>query len=342
MADEPIAASSAAVEQSVPIAVEDFSDEQHATWLKTGELPAKPKSGESATPKPADAAGEKKDASADGKTPESGTGTKNKTEERFNELLKDRKEAKERADRLETELAELRKKVDGGSKDVKAESSTANAEEPKAPERPKRPVFANFGSPEEFDAAMDKYETELLEHPAKESAFNAAKAQAEKSATEWKEREVKQQDRIKELREKHPNFDELAKKATELTWEQGSPAAIWAWKLQQSDPVKSVDFGFHFAQNPDEFKRIAALPWDEQMDALTKVVRSLGAPPKKEEPPKKDIELTAAKKPPSEVGGKGTAPEDEEAAALKAGDVDRYMHLANKRDIASRKKAGAR
>ena len=92
MADETIAASSTATVPQ-PVEVENLTGEQRTNWLKTGDLPAKAKPEAPPASKPVEATDDK---GADEKKAESGTAKpKPRTDERFQELLRERKEARE-------------------------------------------------------------------------------------------------------------------------------------------------------------------------------------------------------------------------------------------------------
>lgn len=335
------AASSAATQVAEPVEIENLTDEQHSTWLKTGDLPAKPVEGESATPKPAVEAPK---PDADGKTPESGTGKNpgGDKERNWKELRESAKKEKERADRLEAELAEA-KKASGAKKDEPAKPQELPPG-PKEPEKPKRPRLAEFNTHDEYETAMDKYEQEMLEFPGKKAAFDSQKAAYEKGRSEFESHQQKLTDTWKTIagkgREIYGDFDKVAL-APDLPLRENEPVERY---LRDSEPDVAAHLLQYFGHKREDLARISALSSRQQykeLEALEKAVveeiagkKTSAKPSEQSQPPKR---VTAALAPPSEVGGKGTAPGDEEEAALRDGDTDRYIALANKRDLARRK-----
>jgi hypothetical protein len=315
-----------------PVEVETLTDGQRDEWLKGGTdtIPAieTDKKAEPVTI-------EEKRVVPKQKTPAD-------TEKRFQEILKERKEATARADRLEAEVAELKK---GGEKKVEEKKVEAVAEV-KEPERPKRPRRPDFSTDELYEAAMDKHEGELLEYPAKKAAFDSAKASFEKQQENFKTRQEKVTNAWKAIadkgRELYSDWDKVAFDAN-LPIVEHDPIERY---LRDSEPEVAAHLLQYLGINRKDLDRISALSSREQfkeMEAIETALREelkLGGKveTKKDEPKPETKKVTAALKPPSEVGGKGTSPEDEEEAALKDGDVDRYIEVANKRDLAARRR----
>lgn len=348
--DEPNAASSAATEVeevAEPVEVEELSTEQRDAWLESGDLPEK----KSATKTPEASSASKPAAATDegaGKDPESGTGKKNKTEERFQELLRDRKAEKERGDRLEAELADLRKKLDGGGdkKDDKKEASSA--QEPKAPELPKRPRLADFDTHEAYEDAMDAYEKERDEYPAKKAAFDTWKASFEKNKADFEALNKRLKDHYTAVREKgkaiYEDFDKVG--LGEIPVPEGESVERY---LRDSEPEMAAHLLQYFGLNTDHLKEINGMTQRQAIKALEVIEELIAAEvtggskapaktTKKKNPDDKPAkrEVTQAKAPPREVGGSGTAAGDEEEEALRVfgetGDPTRYMQVANRRD----------
>lgn len=362
MNDEPNVASSAATtEVAEPVEVEDLNEEQHASWLKTGDLPTKEtktKPEDSSTSKPAEKAADDT-TDADGKIAESGTAKKGKTDERFQELLRERKEAKERADRLEAELAELRKKSEGGGDGKKADSSTAKpaVNQPAAPEKPKRPRLADFEEYEVYEAALDKYEEAMLEFPKKKADYEQHKAQFDKRLSEIQTRESKITETWKSIAEEgrkiyDKDWDKAAFEPT-LPIVEGDPVERY---LRDSEPATAAHMLQYLGLNKADLERINGLSARQQfkeMEALEQAIseelgtgsKTPAVTAKKKAPQQQSTvkRVSDSKKPPEELGGKGTAAGDEEEAALRhgteTGDYTRYHEIVNKREIA-RKKAG--
>lgn len=342
-------AASSAAESPTPIAVEDFTSEQRDTWLSTGELPAKqiePLSDKSATSKP----GEVSEKDTDAKSAESGTAPKEKStkDSNWRTLEADRNRERERAEKAEARLKEL----EAGSKsDVKeADSSSVVMEKPAAPVKPKR---ADFETDELYEKA---YEDEYL---PKKQAFDAATKAFEtqmeaingrhKSLTEkWKG--------IKTEGEKLYGAEEWKKAADAFEAHSiysGDPFEVY---VRESTPELGAHFMQYMSLKPKDVERIVKLPVGEQWKELNAIETAMREELKLngEPPPVADAEKSAtadkpkakvvsdALPPPREVGGKGTASEDEEAEALRKsanGNPKPYMDLMNRRELEKRKSA---
>jgi hypothetical protein len=316
-----------------PKEVFDLTPAERENWLKTGDRPAKPVKDDSATSKPAE------QPNGAGKKAESGTAKEPDEERNWKQLRETAKQAKERADRLEAEIAELRKA--GGKKDEKpAESSTAApAEKPQAPVKPKR---ADFASDEEYEKA---YEEKYL--PEKR-AFDTATAAYEKQQSEITERQKGLLGSWKGIADKgkellgEGDWKKVTDAYNEFQIFAGDPFEV---HLRGSEPDIAARFMQYMSLKPADVKRIIKLPLREQfkeLDALETALRAeLGksaAPLKSEEKPlKKEKEITAAGKPPSEPGGQAATAEDEADAALKRGDGESYRRIMNEREIAKRR-----
>jgi hypothetical protein len=259
------------------------------------------------------------------------------TEKRFQELLADRKKEKERADKLEADIAELKK--------GKAEVRTEPVAEVKEPERPKRPHRGEFASDELYEAALDNHETALLEYPAKKAAWDAAKAENDKSKAAQDEFTKKQVEKWAGIKAKSEELfgAEFWKKAQPLNFHP----FVWNYLQDYADDEIVAKILNHFVEQPKELERINKLTAKEKTKALDEIEASFTEEKKEEKSEKKAEvkEITAAKKPPVVVGGRGSTPTDEEDAALeeykKTGDSTRMRELANRRALAE-KRRGAR
>lgn len=319
MADEKeAAASSTAVIE--PVEVEDLTSEQRDVWLKTGDRPAKEpaaKKEDSATSKPA--------VEADGKKAESGTADKN--EKRWNELLRERKEEKQRADRLEAEIAELRK-------------AAPKKEEAAAPGAPPKPKRSDFASDEEYEKA---YEETYI--PARDK-FNANEGKLKTIRKKW--------DSVRKAGEELFGGAEWSKKIfDDPTLEMRQTIIDFIYEIDED----AVAAGLLNALNSADRKTLKELHSssvkviNKRMDELEAEVRKELKREEKEpekkaekekEPPKKEKEITAAGRPPREAGGTAATSGDEADAALQRGDGEAYRRIMNQRDIEKRKKARGR
>lgn len=301
-----------------PKEVYDLTAEERDVWLKTGDRPAKDSSltkGDSTPPPPVK-------ESAD-----SGLAKPQKSaEEKEAEKEKNFKNLRDKADRLEAELAELKKTASGKKEEVKVEAPT---EKPQAPAKPKR---AEFASDEEYEKA---YEEKYL--PEKR-AFDTATAAFEKQQAEITERQKGLLGSWKGIADKGKELLGEAdwKKVTDAYNEfqvfAGDPFEV---HLRGAEPDIAARFMQYMSLKPADVKRIIKLPLREQfkeLDALEAALRTeLGkaaAPAKSEtteKPPKQPKELTSAGKPPSEPGGQAATAEDDGSseAAWKRNDLSR-------------------
>jgi hypothetical protein len=343
MADQTVTAPPAVAEETQHVEVENYTTEQRDKWIRTGVRPGdeeiKPKAGESATPKPVDA-----EKSAVEKNAESGTARRKPDQERN---WKELREKAAKADKLEKELAELKAgKTTEAPKDEKtAASLAAPSSGPQPPERPKRPKLAEFKDVPEWETAMEKYEDELLTYPAKKQAFDDAKANFDKQQTLLNEKNKAVNDAWAKITEKGREIygeDGWKKAITEsnLPIYQHDPVERF---IRDSEPETAAHLFRYFSLKRADLERIIALPARQQFKELealeTAMQQELGKAEPEAEPPTKEV--TAARKPPSEVGSKGTSPSGDPAlAALKRGDQEGYRKIMNDRDIAARKSRG--
>ena len=346
----PIADSSPAVTP------ETMNKEQRAVWLKTGKLPEiEPTKAESAPAKTdekavtAPAEGGTAPASEAGKSqqPPRKTAAERKAElgSEIQALLERRGVLK--SEDFWKEFDEFRKTKGEKRADAPAakEPAVSEVREPKEPERPKRPKRADFTTEEAYETAMEKHDEALMEYPAKKAAYDTAKAQAEeaKAKIETWNKQVEQswKERVEAAQGKHEDFNEKAF-AKDLPIVQGSPVDEWILLADSG-----AEMLYHLATHRDELTKLNEMKRPAQHKALAKLDEELGGSgeitPKEEEaekapPPKPETKkVTAAGKPPVEVGGKGTVEADPIKTAVAKGDFKSYRTLMNDKDIARRK-----
>lgn len=315
-------------EQSSPL--ESLSSSERDTWLKTGELP-KPKEGAESAPagKPEEDAGR---AGEPPKPPESGTGqeTQEQARERsrqnaetrkrqlaadIQEHLERRERARQEAEREEARLAAL-----------KGDGKPAPPPGPPQPaERPKRPRMDQFETLESYEDAIDKYEEALAEWKVDQRLMHerAEYERSQQSQTIMRtnqEIRANWEKRLKETTARHPDFKE--------TVEKGSIPLnpIMDGYLMESEI--GPELVYHFAKNPADAERIAVLGPYATARELAFLERQISESLKTSGPRK----LTGAPPPVTELPGRNAAPEDEVAAAVKAGDFRAYQRAQNARD----------
>lgn len=308
---------------------EGRSEAEISEWKRTGEFP-EPKAEESAP-------SQKTEQTLPEKTESAPAPDATKQQEKRQEYnWKALREAKESAERRVRELEAEAAKHTGKQDEKSAESSTAK---PEANEPPKKPLLENFENYQAFEEAMDKYFESLADFKADQRLTKfkeEQKAEAEKKAAEESSR-TRQQNHAKNWKESTQtlkDFDQVARN------EDGSLVIL---PLLRSNPViddfvyESPAVGqliYHLTQNLDEAERITGLAPLEAVRELVKLELNLSngtsASPAKPKP-------AAPPKPPTELSGTNTAPEDEALAALEAGDVRRYNRIMNQRDLAAHK-----
>lgn len=334
-------AESSPVTAPEPIEVEDFTEAQRDAWQRTGELPAK----EIKPSEKEESATSKKDAvKKDDAAPSKAAKEKPTKEENFRTLEADRNRERERANGLEARI----KALESGKTDVKqsAESSSALIEKPAAPAKPKR---VDFASDEDYEKA---YEAEYL---PKKLAFDAATKTFEKQMEAINSRHQSLNEKWKGIKAEGEKLygEDGWKKAADAFEEHaifsGDPFEVY---VRESEPVISAHFMQYMSLKPKDVERITKLPPGKQWAELYAIETAMreelkldaAAPPTEkakdaDEKPRPKL-VSSSLPPPREVGGKGTASEDEETVALReaaAGNPQPYMDLTNRRELAKRR-----
>lgn len=340
------------VESSPTQILKDLTPAQHKTWRQTGDLPevktpeVPPKESKEATPAAPSPAAKEPAAPAPAKVavetpaepaPATPEPKAKGAEARIKELLSQNKELKSK---LET---------------LQATSVVPPTKTEKAPVKPSRnDVDEKSGQPkyatdDEFLEARDKYVAELASHQTRQDI-----------AKETRERQVAEQNRITQQRmvnavkiatERHPDFSEVLKIETKETDGKkvttfNSPAMkaiktngiIDAWCL---DSDLGMEVLYHLAKaGVEEVERIQAMTPFAAAKELTRLEDKLSVPLSTQKPAESSPARTTIKVPPepaASVGGRGTPPVDDEAAAVEAGDFKRFAKTANEADWRKKK-----
>jgi hypothetical protein len=312
---QPAESSSAPLDPSTALA--NASPEEYATWQKTGDLPLPEKT--DAPSKPADStpAPPAEAVSTDTSSPAaSEPAKKDKTEQRFQELLADRAKERERANKLERELAALRATPPA---DVKAESSPAPATDPE-PDPDDTSKYPDGAYDRKYFKDQAAWEARQVLRAERETAAQAAKreqaeARAHEQSRQWAER-------VSAAREKYPDYDAKAFAATEIA--QGSPIDVWVMESPQG-----AELLYHLQTHPEDIRRIAALPAVHQVRELVLLETKLQPAPAKT--------ITDAPAPPRTLGDRTTANADAVARAIANKDPGAYIDEMNRRELASRR-----
>ena len=303
-----------------PADQQTWSQEQRDKWNETGEQPVKPNKQETApAAKPAKEttsekiAAESETASQQGKK-ERKPGEKLSAEERISQLTAKVKE-------LETERERSRP----------TETKPAAQTETKADEAPKRPnPFDWKGTKEDFAAAQEKWE-------AHQRAEIIAQFQRDAQAEANMQRLTKQ---MQEVVEKYPDtsmrqLGEIAKEFNEAEL----PGVI-KQMLYDTDVLPELMYLFSDAETRSNFIEQATKNPGKAIRALAlmeaDVKAKLTAKPavEKSEPKSSAETKPRAPKPPSEVGGRGAAPEDALRTAAAANDFRGFEAEQNRRKFA--------
>lgn len=264
---------------------------------------------------------------------------------------KDKPNAEERIRELAAEVKQLRERV--RTREAAPEPTPIAKPAEKAPEPPKRPSLLTWmGTEEEFETAQDAYEAHFKQQTLKEveqqQAIQRANAAFAKDVAAAKER--------------YPEFETVANAASETL--QTAPNDIKAW-LNRSpfamDLIYTIggteeslsDFMTTAKADPLAAMRKLAFMEIEIANALNKPKgdKPAGEAAVERGPDGKFVAAKAtepataaapanpkpsAPKPPSEVGGRGVAPEDDRAAAARAGDFRAFKAGESRRLAASR------
>ncbi len=348
MIDESNAEPSPATELSEPPSLDNFTSEQRLEWLKSGAIPTESQPGteESAplqSPSAAEKAGiapESEPGKQEPETPEERSKRdKARNEQRWTSLLEENRQVKRQASYLYNEL----QRFAGPAGDGKAESPPAQPQQVQLPEKPKKPKIADYETYEAFESANDVWDTandqyhERVAEIKAQQAIQSARAEAFREAreeqiarynhaveTSWEQRRQKAENR-------HPDFNTVALSDAVLDRiPEGSALDVAIVQRELGTEIL-----YYLGQTPGEIERIVRLSPMDQAFEIAAIERSLSESLRVPQTRK----FTAAGRPPVDLGGKNSAPDDEVAAAVADGDAGfrRFMRLENTRELARRK-----
>jgi hypothetical protein len=302
-----------------------WSPEQREHWNETGEQPVKPEKQESA---PAAPPAKEATSEPEGKTAaESETAPKQgKKERKPGEKLS----AEERIAQLTAKVREMEERERSREAAPKPPSTTEPA---KQPETPKRPNLATWkGTVEEYEAAMDAWEDFRRKQVLQEfQQAEAAKAQSQKLQKE-----------LDDVKAKYPDAQEKINKTFESFAKVQFPGVIVAM-LNDSEVLPELMYVLSDETTRSNFIEAAQKTPGKAVRALAQMEADIRAKqssqrteePEKKEPKSSDEPKPRAPKPPSEVGGRGAAGEDELRTAAKANDFRGFEAEMNRRKFAS-------
>lgn len=329
--NQPAAESSPAPDSSQVLA--SMTSEQRSEWRQTGNIPepTKQASAPADTPKEADSV-----AAEDAAKPEAEAGKSTQehrkpgAESRIQQLIAEKKE-------LERKLqAKESAKVD---KPVEAKPEVKEEKQP----APDKILSADeyFAQPENSSKTYEDYvdyrSAENFKQLRAKEREETAKAEQEKQKKEQNETiEKSWMSRVDAAIEAHDDFKTVVTKEFNDSIKPGT--VLDGWLL---DSEQGAEIMYHFAKNPDEYAKLQSLTPFAQARRLTKLEDKLSSA-KPAEQAAADSEATEvapvpkttkAPKPASEVGGRGTAPDDAAAAAAKNGNYRAFKEEQDRKDL---------
>jgi len=302
-----------------------LSDTQRDHWLKTGDLPeskvepqAPPLKDEVApVADSAEHAPLEAPAVEPSTEPAKVAKPRDDIKARLGQLAEQRRIEKERADRLEAEVADLRAKV-------APPAPVAPAVEPAEPKL------------DDFLSDPDPYAAYARAVGKWEAKQQIAQFQAEQAQRVQRDRDIARVDAVMaEGPKKYPDWD-----LTPLQGHMDGPSAAYVAALIFESPL-SVELLYHFSKTPAEARRLAAMEPLAAARAFGSLESQLSTPPPSRiATPTKTV--STAPEPPQTLGSRHTPNAgDEVEAAILAGDTGRYIEAENRRELA-KMKAGLR
>jgi hypothetical protein len=303
-------------------ALESLNSEQRDHWLKTGEIPDTPKADASATSKAPEKAAAVQPEPAPGKEAPQDRDIP-PAEKRIKQLLARNKELEAQLHRPTPPPASIRQQEQ-------------SAPDLQRPQRPKAPTLDQYdGDYSKFEAAAAKYEEDFDKYMEDLSDYKAAKRiEAERQAYQQRrEAETIQEHNAKiksswetrqsETIKRHPDFEQAVKEASLPL----NP--IMDGFIIESEVGPEIVY--HLAKNPAEGERIAKLGPFATARELSRIEMQLSESLKPTGA--NATKITAAKPPPTMLGGTNRAPDDEAQAAVASGEFRRYMKVMNAREL---------
>jgi hypothetical protein len=337
MSTDAIAESSTAQPTFDPSDQNTWSGEQRAEWNKSGSIP-KPTKQESAPAKTSEENAASRTEDAETKSAEESATSKPQEKKAHLGTPAPKRNEQLRAEvqELEALLAKRKSLKAELEAEPKHDAKTAASSPAKPAEPPKRPNPYTFkGTPEELDKAMDEYEAAREEY-------------LERRFVEKQQASVRNQQfiaKVEDARARYgqEQFDATIESASKAIAEQAAPTV--KEYLQRSDlfadllyviggTEKSLN-DFLGSAKSDPIAAIRKLAFLE-IEIGKELSKGKEKPEEKPEKPEVKAEAPAkpeprAPKPPSEVGGRGTAPTDEAAEAARSGDYRKFEAEQNRR-----------
>ena len=261
--------------------------------------------------------------------------------------------SKSRGKNAETRIPELLSEIKRLNSELETARKAPVAAQAKVEEvaKPRRADVDERGTPKyASDEAFDEaYESYLTAKVTKDVETRHAKQQAEARQAEVNRiQQEKWQTSLKLAIERHEDFAKVCEIDAKGAFQNAELKSIKTNGMVDAFVLDSEIGGsllYYFAAHPGEIKRIEDMNSFAAARELTRLEDKLSATPssvEKENPSEKEgskQSVSKAPAPATSVGGRATAPKDEEEAATTAGDFRRYMKAANEAEFAKKKKA---
>lgn len=329
------------VESSPTQILASMTAEDRKVWRQTGNLP-EPKTEAASSPakeevketKPAESS-----PAAESEVPEKKAGAsdappaepvKKNAESRIKELLADNK-------KLANELESLRKAP------LHVQAKIEEVAKPRRNDLDSKTGQAKYASEEAFEAAYEEYLTAKVTGDVEKR--HAKQMQETRIAEQNRIQQQRWQNSLKLAMERHSDFAKVCELDKDGKFQSAELKTIKDNGVLDAfclDSEIGAQILYHLAAHPGEVRRIQEMSSFAAARELTRLEDRLsgsrsgpgerqaaGSPKRNQGPPT----------PPAEVGGKGSAPRDEEEAAAEAGDFRRYMKAANENEFRKKRKA---
>ena len=248
-----------------------------------------------------------------------------------------RGDAAKRIQELLEENRQLRQKAE--QRDVKPNSSTAQPDPAKQPEKAARPTptdvdpktgQAKYKNWQEYEDALLTWNTDQVLSKVDERL--SAKEREGKVRSENEALVKDFQGQVDAARKEYADFDAVAFDNQEIIGKIPRGSIIDLCILQTPLGAKTL---YYLGKNPAKIAEILKLPAFQQSAELVKIQQSLEKPATPVTPAKPKSNAPA---PPTELGTRAVVPGDESERAVKADDFRAFLEAENAKELARRRK----
>lgn len=301
----------------------DLTPTERYEWRKTGQRPPVSEDASAVADQPPSEPVVPASTDASLKPDSAPAKPKNKTEERFQTLLKERKDQSDRAERAERRIAELER----------------SAQPPVAASLPSASLPAGLIEPDPNNTTKypgAQYDPQFIKDIA---AFNVQKVLHEERAkiaesdrlaavkSEWKKTVTAFNERVEAVAHDLPDFKAVALEVDSVV-PRGSTADLAIWEDENGPRML-----YHLQKNPAEVSRILKLSVWNQVKELARLSDKLGANP--------SADASTSAPTPFNPSPTRVAPTDPLRAAMKSGNTGEYIRLKNEEELSSRRRRRA-